>query len=315
MTKNKKIVALIGIGYWGKIHLKYLTEIDEIKVKYIYYKNKFPKEIANRYKEIVFTNKLSVIYNDNEVKYIDIVTPINTHSNLTLNFLKRKKNVLVEKPLYLTKKNKSKINLQLKKNNKKLYVSYPYNFDTSFTKVKQFIKKEKLGDMKFFEILIEQGGRFSNRYNIFDLLGAHALSIINLFINLKNIKANNLNLIKRNKIVETGITNIFLGKKIIGNIKLSSNFFARKRIKQLRLYFKNAFVFLDFSDKVSIFEYVKLKLNIDKTYLVPKIIKRKRILIENNHNLKKVIKEFINEKNNDYNLKLTFEINRLLKNK
>ena len=177
MIKEKKIIALIGIGYWGEKHLKYLVQNKNIDIKYIFYKKKFPKRIANKYKKIKFTNNLSKIYNDKKVEYVDIVTPINTHLKLVTKFVNKNKNVLVEKPLYFSENIKKKLSLILKKNKKKLCVSYPYIYSRTFSLVKKFLNKKKLGKLKFIEISMEQAGRFNNKFSIFDLLGVHALSI------------------------------------------------------------------------------------------------------------------------------------------
>ncbi len=314
MIKKKKIIALIGIGYWGEKHLKYLAQHKNIDIKYIFYKKKFPKKIANKYKKIEFTNNLSKIYNDKKVEYVNIVTPINTHLKLVTKFINKNKNVLVEKPLYFSEKIKKKLSLILKKNKKKLYVSYPYIYSRTFSMVREFINKKKLGKLKFIEISMEQAGRFSNKFSIFDLLGVHALSITSLFINLKNVNLKNESLIKRENITQNGISKIYEKKKLIGILKLSSNYFGKNRIKELRLYYQNSFILANFSKIKSTIEFSKYKVIRNKTYLSPKVIEIKKFTNDDNHNLKKVIDNFLFKTSNQHTLNLTYEINRLLKN-
>ena len=57
----KKNIALIGIGYWGKIHLRYLKKIDSLKIAKIFYKKNKPnlnntkllKKLTNNFAEML----------------------------------------------------------------------------------------------------------------------------------------------------------------------------------------------------------------------------------------------------------------------
>ena len=99
-----KSIALIGIGYWGKIHLKYLQKIKKVSINKIYF-NKDKKVLREKQlKKFNFTHKLKDILNDRSIKFVDIVTPIKTHADLTIKFLKSGKRVLIEKPLLMSLK-------------------------------------------------------------------------------------------------------------------------------------------------------------------------------------------------------------------
>ena len=73
-----------------------------VTLKYIYYRTNFPNDIPNQYKKIC-VNNLDLILTDKSIKFIHIVTPIDTHAYLTNLFLKGNKKVLVEKPLIFNK--------------------------------------------------------------------------------------------------------------------------------------------------------------------------------------------------------------------
>ena len=66
--------ALIGIGYWGKVHFKYLKNIKNINIKKIFYKKKL-KNLKNiNIKKEKFTNSIKDILTDGSIKYVDVVT-------------------------------------------------------------------------------------------------------------------------------------------------------------------------------------------------------------------------------------------------
>ena len=93
----KKKIALIGIGYWGLVHYKYLKKLKNIYIKKIYFRKNKPKLIS----ETLLTNKIDEIKKNININYIDIVTPIKTHSKILLDLIKIKDNILVEKPLLM----------------------------------------------------------------------------------------------------------------------------------------------------------------------------------------------------------------------
>ena len=122
---SKKNSALIGIGYWGKVHFKYLLKNKSVLLKKIFYRKNFYnlKKFSNI--KNIATKNMRDILNDKFIKYVDIVTPIETHAPLAIKFLKKNKNVLVEKPLIMNKKQEKEITKLIYKK-KKLLVSYPY---------------------------------------------------------------------------------------------------------------------------------------------------------------------------------------------
>ena len=100
---TKKNIALIGNGYWGQVHLKYLEKSKKFNLKKIYYRNNKNNVDKNIFLRKILTNNLNSIMYDRTIEYVDIVTPIDSHSGLVDKFLKHKKKILVEKPLIMNK--------------------------------------------------------------------------------------------------------------------------------------------------------------------------------------------------------------------
>ena len=228
-----KSTALIGIGYWGKVHLKYLRKIKKISLDKIYFHKN--KNILNdkSIKSSKLTSKLQDILNNKSIRFVDIVTPIDTHADLAIKFLKSGKRVLVEKPL-IFKKNEEKI---LKKYKNNLLVSYPYLFSKSLNFAKKIITSKSLGKLKFIEINIQQCGRFM-KYGVNHLLGPHALSILSVFFDVRDLKITKYNIIKR-KNIETSIINVFKRQHLVSSINLSLNYASEKNIKVANSFLLN----------------------------------------------------------------------------
>ena len=111
---NKKIIALIGIGYWGKVHYKYLKKAKSTQLDKIYYHSIKPNLIPKK----LLSNNITEIINDRNIDFIDIVTPIKTHSSVLLHFINTKNNILIEKPLLMNQKEENIIQKFINKKKK-----------------------------------------------------------------------------------------------------------------------------------------------------------------------------------------------------
>lgn len=304
----KKKFALVGFGYWGKIHYKYLRKYN---LKKIFIRNKKNQNISNNLKKIL-TNKINEITNNKNIQYVDIVTPIETHYKLSLRYLRAGKKVLVEKPLLMNSKEKMKI----KKYSENLCVSYPYLFSDSINKAVKIINSKKLGKIKFIEIKLNQLGRFS-KFSVYELLGVHGICIISKFFNLNNIKFKHKKVIKNNKKTESAIIECYINKKLVSIINLSLNNLFGKKEKKFNIFLEKGNIFCDLAknkNNFEIFEYDRIK-NKNK-YFEKIFIKKKSIFSFNeNNNIDKVIKNFVSsEYSFKENFKITSKINNFLKN-
>ena len=307
-----KITSLIGIGYWGKIHLKYLQKVENISIKSIFYK-KNNKILNNKsLKKFNLTNKINEILHDNTIKFIDIVTPIQTHANIVIKFLRKDKKILVEKPLLMNKNQENSINHLVKKSNK-LVVSYPYCFSKSLDLAKKIIDSKKLGKIIYIESTIQQCGRFM-KYGVNHLLAPHAISAMSVFFNLKNINFNIKKIIQNNNKCETSIILCEKNKKLIGVINLSLNYANTHNKKIFTLYFDKGLIVCDLnSKKHTIISYTYKRVQ-KKNYEVADVAIHKKSFFDEKNNMRFVIENFYSKKNNSKNFDITKKINYILKN-
>ena len=288
---KKKNIAVIGIGYWGIKIFNYLKKRNNYNIKYIYTRNKI--NIKNN------TQNLQIIKNDNSVKEVFIITPIDTHYKLAKYF--DNKVLFIEKPLSLEYKNSLKL---LKK--KKIFVDYLYRYSDSINKIKKIKENKTLGKLKNININISQIGRF-NKFDVNYLLNSHALSILSIFTDIKKINYNVYpNFLNKGKVTDLNIN--FISKKINGNIFLSLNSIYKK--------FNLLFIFEKGSVELIKFEnFSRLKISKYDRDIETKI-KFKEFILDENNNLNYSINAFISKKSKSYNeenIKIAYVLEKIEK--
>ena len=169
-------VCLIGLGYWGKKVLRSIKKIKRIKNIQI---------IKNRKDK----NKVNL----NNLKWVFVTTPTNSHYQLVKEYLKKKINVFCEKPLTNDIKKDNELFKLAKKNKCKLYVSDIENFK----KIKiKFKTDNKIVRSKFS----------NNKKGILERLAYHDFTYLYKFS--KNKKISSLKIIKQKNGELNIITNI-----------------------------------------------------------------------------------------------------------
>ena len=152
-------VCLIGLGSWGKKVLRSLKKIKRIKNIQIIKNRKDKKKI-----------------NLNNLKWVFITTPTNSHYQLVKKYLEKKINVFCEKPLTNNIKKDTELFKLAKKNKCKLYVSDIENFKKIKIKLKT---KNKIIRSKFS----------NNKKGILDRLAYHDFTYLYKFSNNKKISS------------------------------------------------------------------------------------------------------------------------------
>jgi len=93
-------VGVIGVGHLGKIHLKILLGMKQVKVIGFYDINKnTAAEIASEFGVTDFPTVESLI---DSVDIVDIVAPTTSHFDIALKTIRSSKHLFIEKPLAAT---------------------------------------------------------------------------------------------------------------------------------------------------------------------------------------------------------------------
>ena len=287
---NKKNIALLGYGYWGKKLYSYLKKSEQFHLKYVHFrslKNLTQENIGKEY-GAEFVPDIERVWRDEDVGQVVIATPIITHYALTKQALMNNKNVLVEKPITMTGQEAHELQSLAKEKKKVLMTEYTFTFSKALKMAQKMINEGVIGDLKSIDVFIRQLGRFTD-YDVYALIGSHALSIINLFLPLNTMQFSAQTTMVTNDVITSGIIT-FQTKdaRVKGFIDLSLH--CPDSEKKVFIYGEQGTIIYDcmVPDSVKLSVYRQ-----DKNVLDPDLIREeKSFQIDESHNLRLALEDF-----------------------
>ena len=240
-------VAIIGYGYWGPKLARNIENSNNFHINYIVDSSK--KNLENA-KKVFPLSKLYLNYKNIDVNNVDLViisTPTKTHYQLAQYFLKHS-NVLVEKPLALKKNDIINLEKLSKKNNKKLFVDYPFIFSGSILYIKNIIKKNKYGKLLEVESFREQAPIRKDSNVVWDL-GVHDVSILRFLLNSNPIKIQSLkyNTIKT-KQKDTAYINLLYRNNL--KVFIKNSWISPLKVRLIKFKFEKAIIICDENEPI-----------------------------------------------------------------
>lgn len=147
----KKVgVGIIGLGWMGQCHLKYLSDVEGCTIAAVCDTNEERvKEISEKYSAVPYTD-YKLLMQDETVDAIYIVTPQVFHYEIMKEALKTGKHILCEKPLALSAEEINDIRRRSKNYPGKIIIDFPERFSVSTQEAMEEIKKGSLGNIEFF---------------------------------------------------------------------------------------------------------------------------------------------------------------------
>ncbi len=156
MDNKKKIIGLIGLGYWGKNILRNLYELGVLHTACDTSLSTISEQ-KMRFSDVMYTTSYDEIFYNPEIKAVAISTPAATHYELTQKALTAGKDVFVEKPLALTVQEGEELVTIAEKEGKILMVGHILQYHPAIIKLKELISTGELGKVQYI---------YSNRLNI-----------------------------------------------------------------------------------------------------------------------------------------------------
>jgi len=147
--KEKTKIAVIGLGGIAQlVHLPLLAKMNSLEIVAVSEVSKSRLKslgdkfnIKNQFTD--FTKMLDEI----EIDAVVISTPTNTHKDIAMECLKRKKHILIEKPIALNFAEAKEIDTTAKKNKCKAMVGMNFRFRPDTMLLKSLINSRELGDI------------------------------------------------------------------------------------------------------------------------------------------------------------------------
>jgi len=130
-------IGVIGVGKWGKNHLRVLNEID-CELIGISDADLSKKELSEKSNIKFFSNYSDLL---KEVDCVTIAAPTNLHFNIVKECLESGKHVLVEKPIADTSEKAKQLVELADKNDLILSVGYIYRFNNSIIRLKELMNE------------------------------------------------------------------------------------------------------------------------------------------------------------------------------
>ena len=143
------IVVIVGFGSAGKYYLDILKKDKNIKKIFIIEKKKI--SLNNFFEQ---TNLKKIVKNNIKIDHAIICTPSGYHYDLAKFFIKRKVNVLIEKPFVLKLSHATELIKLSKKNKIKCWVVFQNRYNLAISKLKKLIEGNTLGEISLVDTVM-----------------------------------------------------------------------------------------------------------------------------------------------------------------
>jgi len=199
-------VALIGCGYWGSKLKRYIEECEDFNLKCAYDSK----------------SDLNEVWDNKDICAVVVAVRNEQRYSIVKDALLYGKHAMCEKPLALKTVEANELKQLAIDYNLSLVVDFTWTFSKGLQKATELVFGGEIGDMLGIEMDIKHLGRFYGG-SVYWLLGSHGLSILDMFLTLRQLDFSKKDLVVNDGNVETGVIN-FTGRQTSGQILLSLNY-------------------------------------------------------------------------------------------
>ena len=180
--QNKRFIALIGVGYWGKNLFKDLNNIGVLKTIC-----EINDEIINKYKksypDIYITKNWNEILNDKSITAVVIALPAEYHYIFSKEALENDKDVFVEKPLSLKLEEAENLVNIAEERKKILMVGHVLRYHPCVQKIEQLVKNGSIGKLYYINCSRKNLGKIRKHENVLWSFAPHDISLVLSLVN------------------------------------------------------------------------------------------------------------------------------------
>jgi predicted dehydrogenase len=173
-------VAVIGVGYWGKNHVRDFCNLGHEVVACDINEERL-KELSTQFK-IETTTSLETILNDSTIKAVTVCTPNDSHFEIAKKLIEHEKHLLVEKPLCVNSIEAKELVKLAEEKGIILTVGHIFRFNNPLKKAKELIDSNDLGDLYYVKaVWTNLDPVYPDRDILFDL-ALHPIDIIDFLL-------------------------------------------------------------------------------------------------------------------------------------
>ena len=144
---KKLKVAVIGTGAMGKSHARVYSGIDNAELVAVCDSDKeTAKTIAIKYKTNYYTDYKEMLKKE-KLNAASVCVPTKLHKQVSIDIIKNKVNVIIEKPIASTVEEAKKIIREAEQNKVKLMVGHIERFNPVVIELKKRIERNELGNI------------------------------------------------------------------------------------------------------------------------------------------------------------------------
>ena len=142
---NKLGVAVVGIGFWGRNHVRVFSELPRTELKAVCDLNKERvTAIANQYKVDAYTDSRK-LFRRKDIQAVSICTWTTTHAEEAAKAIRAGKDALVEKPIASTVREAKRIVRFAERRNRRLMIGFIERFNPGVQNIKNMIYRGDVG--------------------------------------------------------------------------------------------------------------------------------------------------------------------------
>jgi len=144
---SKLGVAVVGVGFWGKNHVRVFSELTETELLAVCDVNKERAQtIGEKYSVEAYSDSKELLKRK-DIEAVSICTWTTTHAVEAMRALKAGKHTFVEKPLASTIKEAKQIVDFARQRRKHLAVGFIERFNPSIQRAKEILAKGEIGEL------------------------------------------------------------------------------------------------------------------------------------------------------------------------
>ncbi len=141
-------VGVVGVGFWGKNHVRVLSELPNVKVEAVCDIDiERARNVAAKYNVMYYYSNIDEMLRNHALEAVSICTPSVSHAELTIKCLEAGVNVFVEKPLASTLNECLNIIDTAKSCNRTVMTGFIERFNPGVVKAKELLRNGEIGDV------------------------------------------------------------------------------------------------------------------------------------------------------------------------
>lgn len=171
-------VGVIGLGYWGPNLMRSVLSLRGIEAVGCDKDGDRLKAVQKMFPNATYTKDYKKLLNDDKIDAVLISTPVNTHYSIAKDFIKRGKDVFVEKPLTESSVKAEELIELAAENDCVLMVGHIFEYNDAVVKIGDIIKNDEIGELQYITSTRVNLGIHRKDVNVLWDLAPHDLSII-----------------------------------------------------------------------------------------------------------------------------------------